>query len=454
MRHTDRIVIVGFGSIAQALLPLLVKHYDAEIIIFDTESDESRRDIAQEYSASLIKKFISEENFREILSPLLSGSSFLLNLAVSVSSVALIELAQRYGAIYLDTCIEPWEYHNQESSILMSNHSLRESLKAHKKNQTETTAIIAHGANPGFISILLKKAMLEMAHKNKINDNPTTQSEWAELASKLEIKVIQISERDTQITARPRKPNNFMCTWSVDGFITECLQPAELGWGSHEEEIPFGATIRNQTLELIDQGREVTVKSWSPNYLEFTAYLLTHNESLSIAEYLTLGKPSSPTYRPTVYYAYHPCDQALDSMSLLINADEDTITSKQVLKDDIVSGIDELGIFLISTKYKSFWLGSNLSIGKARKMAKYNSATSLQVTSSIVAGMKWAEQHPQSGIVESESLDWQFIYDFAEPYWQPMVAQETDWRPNFSCKKLTFQNFRTPSQKEIKIRWS
>lgn len=181
--------------------------------------------------------------------------------------------------------------------------------------------------------------------------------------------------------------------------------------------------------------------------MDFTAFLLTHNESLSIAEYLTLGEPSSPKYRPTVYYAYHPCDQALESMSLLSNGNEDLIASKEVLKDNIVSGIDELGIFLISTKYKSYWLGSNLSIGKARKMAKHNSATSLQVTSSIVAGMKWTEQNPESGVLESESLDWQFIYNFVEPYWQPIVAQEIDWRPNESCEKLTFKNFLLNTQK-------
>ncbi|HEF4758520.1 TPA: saccharopine dehydrogenase NADP-binding domain-containing protein [Pseudomonas putida] len=443
MRRTDRIVIVGFGSIAQALLPLLTKHYNAEIIIFDKETDELRKNIATEHSANLNRMLISEENFRETLSPLLNSSSFLLNLAVSVSSIALIELAQQHRAIYLDTCIEPWDYHNLESSTLTSNHDLREHLKRHENNLRGTTAIVAHGANPGFISILLKKAMLEMASINKINDLPTTQSEWAELADKLGIKVIQISERDTQICSKSRKPNNFMCTWSVDGFITECLQPAELGWGSHEEELPLGATIKNYSLELAQQGREVTVKSWSPNYLEFTAYLLTHNESLSIADYLTLGAPSSPTYRPTVYYAYHPCDQALDSMKLLSDGNESQISSKEVLKDDIVSGIDELGIFLISTKYKSFWFGSNLSIGKARKMAKYNNATSLQVTSSIIAGMKWAQQNPESGVLESEKLDWQFIYDFAEQYWQPIVAQETNWKPNSSCNKLTFRNFLT-----------
>lgn len=446
MRLTNRIIIVGFGSIAQALLPLLVENYNAEIIIFDKEADKPRQDIAKEFFATLNRKFITSDNFSDILSPLLNNNSFLLNLAVSVSSIALIDLAQRYNTLYLDTCIEPWEYSNQTNDNFISNHYLRESLKTYAQAPTgTTTALVAHGANPGFISILLKKALLEMASINGIHDRPTIQSEWAGLAEKLGLQVIQISERDTQVTSKTREAHDFICTWSVDGLITECLQPAELGWGSHEEEVPHGAKINGHSLELVEQGLEVKVKSWSPNYLEFSAFLLTHNESLSIAEYLSIGPLSAPTYRPTVYYAYHPCDQAVDSMQLLSNGNDNPIKSKEVLKDNIVSGIDELGIFLISRKYKSFWLGSNLSIGKARKMAKYNSATSLQVVSSLIAGMKWTEQHPESGVLESESLDWQYIYDFAESYWQPIVRQETDWRPNSSDDTLSFQNFRVLS---------
>ena len=444
MRPTNKIVIVGFGSIAQALLPLLTENYNAEIIIFDKEIDKTRNEIAEEFHATLHKQTINNYNFKEILSPLLNNNTFLLNLAVSVSSVDLIKLAQQKSALYLDTCIEPWEYDHQLDNSLTSNYLLRKALKKYAHAPIGTsTALVAHGANPGFISILLKKAMLEMASINGITDRPTKKMEWAELAEKLELQVIQISERDTQVTSKIRSPHEFICTWSVDGLITECLQPAEMGWGSHEKTVPNGAKTNGHSLELLEQGREIKVKSWSPNYLEFSAFLLTHNESLSIAEYLTLGSAKKPRYRPTVYYAYHPCDQAVESMSLLRRNTVNNILSKEVLKDNIISGIDELGIFLISNKYKSLWLGSNLSIGKARKMAKYNSATSLQVVSSIISGMKWSEQHPESGVIESESLDWQYIYNLTEKYWQPIVSQETDWRPTSSDNTLLFQNFCT-----------
>ncbi|PTT28656.1 saccharopine dehydrogenase C-terminal domain-containing protein [Pseudomonas sp. HMWF021] len=442
MKKINRIVIVGFGSIAQALMPLLAERYNADVVIFDKEVDAARTCIADEFSARLIKRTVTVHNYREVIAPYLDAHTFLLNLAVSVSSEALIELAQSFGALYLDTCIEPWEYAEQDAT-LTSNFSLRESLKsfAGTKAQNDATAVVAHGANPGFISILLKKAMVQMAALNDVAFNGKTHQDWALLAQALGIRVIQISERDTQISETPRSQGHFMCTWSVDGLITECLQPAEMGWGSHESELPKGAVQQRYAVAMKQSGREVRVKSWSPNYLDFPGYLLTHNESLSIAEYLTVGEPSNPSYRPTVYYAYHPCDQAVASMSLLSSGGEENILSKQVLKDDIVSGIDELGVFLISDRYDSFWMGSNLSIGKARKMAKHNSATSLQVVSSIVAGMAWAQANPQQGVLESESLDWEFVYGIAEQYWQPIVSQQIKWRPDPDASALSFKHF-------------
>lgn len=293
--------------------------------------------------------------------------------------------------------------------------------------------------------MLLKKALVTMAHLNKIEFFPVAHQDWAILAQKLGIRVVQISERDTQISSAERSSAHFMCTWSVDGFITECLQPAEMGWGSHENKLPDGSKLTRYAIAMTEQGREVSVRSWTPNYLDFEGYLLTHNESLSIAEYLTVGDSSNPDYRPTVYYAYHPCDQAVASMGLLNDGREKNISSKEVLKDSISSGIDELGIFLISDTYKSLWMGSNLSIGKARKMAKYNSATSLQVVSSIIAGMAWAESNPNAGVIETEMLDWEFIYGIAQKYWQPIICQEVDWRPVKSNNSLEFEQFRVRS---------
>lgn len=432
----SKIVIIGFGNIAQALLPLLRKQYAGPIIIIEKSVDIDRIAIARKFDADLRECEVTQNNALTVISLIIEENAFLLNLAVSVSSIALIDIAQSKNSYYLDTCIEPWEYESEGAGITTSNYRLRQELLDHRQHNTSknaTTAIVAHGANPGFVSILLKKALLDMATSVGIPSDPTTKEEWAYLAQNLDIRVIQISERDTQVSYLPRMDGEFVCTWSVDGFITEALQPAELGWGTHEGTPPEGALSHEYgskcSIELAVAGHEVRVKSWTPNALDFNGYLVTHNESLSIADYLTVKNSNTVLYRPTCYYAYHPCDEAASSLRLLKDGNEKSVKSKRILKEDVVSGIDELGVFLISGTHGAYWLGSNLSIGRARKIAEHNNATSLQVVSSIIAAMKWALLNPNRGVLESDELDWKFLYQETKYFWEPIVSSHVSWKP-------------------------
>ena len=54
----------------------------------------------------------------------------------------------------------------------------------------------------------------------------------------LGVKVIHCSERDTQITDQPKQVDEFVNTWSIEGFREEGTTTAEMGWGTHEKELP------------------------------------------------------------------------------------------------------------------------------------------------------------------------------------------------------------------------
>jgi homospermidine synthase len=444
----NKIVMLGFGNIGQAIIPLLARHFaDRAIHVFEQRLNAQQAEIAREHNLRAIEDKITRHNYEEVLTPLLKAGDFLLNLATSISSKDLIALAQSRGAFYIDSCIDPWEYAHSEKGIDTSNYQLREQLlEARRASTGKPTAIVAHGANPGFVSILVKHALLTMAAEHRVAHAATMdRTAWARLASDLDVRVVQISERDTQVSTLPRALGEFVSTWSVEGFVTECLQPAELGWGTHERDLPEHGRSHDygcQAAIYIDRpGFTMRVKSWSPNNLDFDAFMITHNEAISLADYLTYREHGQVVYRPTSYYAYHPCDDAVDSVSLLRTRTADEITSTRVLKDEIISGIDELGVFLISKKYPSLWLGSNLSIGKARKQAPYNNATSLQVVSSVVAAMAWMLDNPHRGILESEDLDHQFIYDFTRQYWSPIVAEHVIWKPRPDSDELLFADF-------------
>ncbi len=123
-------------------------------------ADEAGRHQAEEAGVRFIHQPLTRDNYRTLLAPLLTPSgSVLLNLSVRVSSLALIQLTQQLGAVYLDTCIEPWQggYTDTTLSVLdRSNYWFREQAIA-LKAKGRPTALIAHGANPGLVSYFVKK---------------------------------------------------------------------------------------------------------------------------------------------------------------------------------------------------------------------------------------------------------------------------------------------------------
>ena len=60
------------------------------------------------------------------------------------------------------------------------------------------------------------------------------------------------------------------------------------------------------------------------------------------------------------------------------------------MSNEITSGMDELGVLLYGHSKNAYWYGSQLDIHTARSRANGQSATTLQVTSAVIAGMTWA----------------------------------------------------------------
>ena len=245
---TGNLVMVGFGSIGQAVLPLLFRHLDlrpGQVRI--VSAGESGGEVAQEFGVSFTPQALTKENYLEVLEPYLNTGDFLLNLSVDVSSLALIELCHRRGSLYLDTCIEPWLGGYTDPSLtpsLRSNYALREhALDIGRQTGGGPTAVLSHGANPGLASAFVKQALLNIAADTGLTvDVPAHRDDWAQLARALNIKVIHIAEQDTQVSSRHKQEDEFVNTWSVFGFAGEGLQPAELGWGTHERHWPAGRT--------------------------------------------------------------------------------------------------------------------------------------------------------------------------------------------------------------------
>jgi len=439
--HTfrGRLVMVGFGCVGQGVLPLLLRHIDLrpQQIHIITASDEGFN-VAREYGVPFQLQALTRDNYTRVLEPLLTPGDFLLNLSVDVSSVALIELCQRRGALYLDTCIEPWAGGYTDAGIsasLRSNYALREqSLALRRSDQTGPTAMLTHGANPGIVSHFVKQALLNIVGDlGHTVTPPVSRNDWAQLAASLNIKTIHVAERDTQMASPRKAPGEFVNTWSVDGFVGEGCQPAELGWGSHERHFPADGQSHDfgckAAIYLSRPGASTRVRTWTPLAGAIHGFLITHGESISIADYFTLGNAGNPRYRPTVHYAYHPCDDTVASIHELAGNNWRLQTRKRVLKDDLISGIDELGVLLMGHERGAYWYGSRLSIDEARRLAPHNSATSLQVTAPVMAAVIWGMKNPARDVIDPDDMPFDEILRICRPYLGNIVGEYSEWTP-------------------------
>ena len=434
-----RVVMVGCGSIGQATLPLLHQHLElggGRLVVL--AADESGRGIAREHGATFVHAHLKPRSYRRNLAKHLHEGDLLLNLSVDVSSVDLIRFAAERGALYVDTSIEPWPgvFDNpmlelRQRTNFMARHralQLRGEL-----GPDSPTAVVDHGANPGLVSHFVKRALLDLHRALRGgNTKPASREDWATLARDLDIKTIQISERDTQASDRPKRPGEFVNTWSIDGFMDESMQPSELSFGTAEKRKPKRAQFHRRdsgTIFMNRPGAASFARSWTPSSGGFQGLLMSHDEVFSIGDYLSLRSGGKWAYRPTVMFVYHPCDDAMLSVLELEGRGWLPQQEHRRLGEDIVTGMDELGVLLAGHARNAYWFGSQLTIEEARRHVPFANATSVQVAAGALAAVVWAIRNPRRGLVEPDEVDFEQCLETAAPYIGKLVGDYTAWTP-------------------------
>lgn len=433
------IVIIGFGSIGRGTLPLIERHfdYDADQLVV-IEPDAGVHTFLSQRKIRHIAEKVTRDNYRELLGDLFKdGKGFCVNLSVDTSSLDIMKLCRELGVLYIDTVVEPWEgfYFETQNNAERTNYALRQKVRDEAAaNPGGTTAVSCCGANPGMVSWFVKEALLTLAQDTgRQVTTPETREGWATLMQSLGVKGVHIAERDTQARRIPRPRGTFVNTWSVEGFISEGFQPAELGWGTHETWMPENAhsydTGCQAAIWFERPGAITRVHTWCPTPGPQFGFLVTHNEAVSISDYYTVGEAGNPDYRPTCHYAYHPSDDAVLSLHEMFGSGV-TQTKHHIMEpDEISEGIDELGVLLYGHEKNALWYGSRLSNAEAVELAPYQNATGLQVTSAVLAGMVWALENPTAGIVETDEMDHARCLEVQRPYLGPVEAHYTDWTP-------------------------
>ena len=409
-REPGRVLVLGCGSVAQAAVPLLVRDLGivpSRITIVDVVDNRARVADVLAQGVRYEQDRITPENLDAFLAARVGDGDLLLDLAWNIDNPTILQWCRDHGVRYLNTSVELWnpydhmtEVHPLDRSLYVRHMSLRRMMAAWPHNKG-ATAVVEHGANPGLVSHWAKQALTEIAGRmlqDGLGDTAGLEAALAGerynvLAMLTGTKVIHVAERDTQVSTVPKRTNEFVNTWSVEGFYEEGVAPAELGWGTHERRLPPNAFVHagegpcNQ-IAIARPGMETWVRSWVPGG-EIRGMVIRHGEAFTMCEALTVTDPDTgrAVYRPTVHYAYHPSDAAINSVLELRMRRWEMQPAQRILNDEIVSGQDILGVNLMGHPYKCWWTGSLLSIDEARAALPHQNATTLQVAGSIIGAI-------------------------------------------------------------------
>lgn len=489
-----KILLIGIGSVGRALLPLLfklIKFKPEQLTIIDMHNFSDR--IMTYIHKGVIFKHLkmTKENYIQILSKYNSGD-FIIDCAWNIDTIDLLKVCVDRGLKYINSSIEEWDPYDKFMHVKTQDYTLYDRQMELRKwiNSLDSnnlpTMILEHGANPGMVSHLVKKAMIDISRtviKEVSSKRKDLIIDYAKkgafnlLAKTIGLKVIHISEQDTQITSEPKQPDEFVNTWSNEGFREEAIfAPSELGYGTHEKSYPQDSVLhrtgdRNQIC-LKSRGMNIMMHSWIKSG-HILGMLIRHGEAFTISDrlsvypehvknpqnYLISPRNKDHTekvlYRPTVYYVYRPCDSALASIKEIESNDFKIQSKDRILYNDIISGRDELGCLLLGdfgkSRKKGWWIGSLLDINEARQIVNSNqndiNATSIQVASSYISAIIYAIRNPQKGVLMPDDIDYKEILKIALPFWGPVYSGwvDVDWN---RVNDMQFESFR---QKEENV---
>ena len=236
-RHPRRTLVLGCGSVAQCTVPLLIRDlgFDPRTIhIVDFRDNRHRVADSLAKGVTYEQDRVTRDNLDAFLSARVGDGDILLDLAWNIDCPTILEWCRDHGVRYLNTSVELWDpYHDmqtttpQDRTLYVRHQSIRKMIERWGSN-SGPSAVVEHGANPGMVSHLVKRALVDITTamlNSGLGGANTTGLQEALAAEQFNVlaqltgtKVIHIAERDTQITNRPKEVNEFCNTWSVEGF--------------------------------------------------------------------------------------------------------------------------------------------------------------------------------------------------------------------------------------------
>ncbi|MBN2517777.1 MAG: saccharopine dehydrogenase NADP-binding domain-containing protein, partial [Candidatus Altiarchaeota archaeon] len=162
-----RVLFVGYGSVAQCTLPILLKHVDVpygNITIIDFQDRSAALREWTEKGIKFVRDQITRENLPELLGKYLSAGDVLIDLAWNIDCCELLQWCHDNNVLYVNTSVEVWDpyegaytTHPTKRTLYWRHMNIRKLVSQWREKGS--TAIIEHGANPGLISYFVKQGL-------------------------------------------------------------------------------------------------------------------------------------------------------------------------------------------------------------------------------------------------------------------------------------------------------
>ena len=267
------IVIIGFGSIGRGTLPLIERHftYDPHRVHVIEPSDEHRTFLEQR-GVHFVHHPVTPRELPGAADAALSRRG-----AASASTCRSTPArSSSCGSAASSGCSTstPWSSPGPGTTSTCrstpadrTNYALREAVRAEKRAKPGRDRRRSPAAAPTRDGVVAAQGGAAAARRRPraAGRAPADRAGWARLMRDLGVKGVHIAERDTQ-AGRDAKPiGSFVNTWSVEGFVAESFQPAELGWGSHETLVPAERAPARDGLQGGDLSRHAGAADQGPH---------------------------------------------------------------------------------------------------------------------------------------------------------------------------------------------
>ena len=483
IKFEGKILQFGFGAVGKSFYEKLSKEINYNENNYYVITREEYEFEAYVNLGGLTTNFkvceINKDNFKEIFSNYLSKGDLLIDFADTVGTKDICKWCAENNIMYINTGEADWpeNWYSIFNENVKKQQLRKELSKLPEYNQHPI--VLQHGNNPGLVSHFVKSAIeyiIKTQHKkDKQSKKLLKEHKFNKIAEYLKIKMIHVNDIDLQQVKEEVTPNKLISTWCIDSFFFELLSEATQNIGTHElidnENECRLLDYEKGFLEYKDLAAETKCRTYYPNGY-FEGYLVPHEETITIANYLEVKENDKVKYRPSVMFLYSPCTAAQEYLKVSkvneypnpdpnkpqdINNPNGTSIIRGhiypneyeiIYQEKISSGTEYVGVLLIGENFKPVWVGNRVEMPylyKKKKDSYWQTPTITPVAASALAATCWMIKNKDKGGIyfPDEIEDYKYIIKLAEKYISKTIYKTFDRNLIEQELKIDFSNIQS-----------